>query len=492
MAEIDGSIIGNIGRQSSPLQFAGEAAGVINALNQNKLFQARQAAGQALQGAVGPNGQVDENALMRAVAADPRAALAAGETATQSLGRQVQQVTIDGQQLDQHLKQLGAERNALTALLANPNAGPKDAAQSLGELVAAGVMKPEQALSFAQTIPSDPAEFKSFLTRHMIGNMDQEKQLSLIGMGQPQLFNVGDHAVEVRLSRNPAIPSTMGPQGEAIPQGGLPMTMSPAEKAERVPFVGPNNQPQTISKGEIATPEGMPKASGVTGPGGTLNAGLRPGVAEAAQASSQQYADDLKAAGSAQTQMVPLRKVYDLLPTTNTGPGTQVTNGWRSFLHSQLPMLDKIIPGFDQRKIDTANADELKKYMVQIASASAAQFGAGTNEKLAVAASGNPNPDMSNLAARDVVRMNIALLRAQQARMAAFEETGGDPQDYAKFSAKWARQVDPRAFMLDLLSKQERQKVLSGINTDAEKRAFLAGKRAAEETGLFSEDDIPR
>jgi hypothetical protein len=87
MAEIDGSILANIGKQSSPLEFAGQAAGVINALNQNKLFQAKAAAGQQIQGAIGPDGALDENKLMRGIAGDPRAALAAGETATASMGR---------------------------------------------------------------------------------------------------------------------------------------------------------------------------------------------------------------------------------------------------------------------------------------------------------------------------------------------------------------------------------------------------------------------
>jgi hypothetical protein len=209
-------------------------------------------------------------------------------------------------------------------------------------------------------------------------------------------------------------------------------------------------------------------------------------------ASSNQYAEDLRAAGAAQTQTVALRKVYDLLGTTNTGPGTQVTNGWRSFLIAQAPFLKKLGVIGDADVLKTANTDELKKYMTQMAASQAAQYGSGTNEKLAVAASGNPNPDLSNLANRDVTRMNLALLRAQEARMAAFEETGKDPQDYAKWSAGWARQTDPRAFMLDLMSKAERQKMLAGINTEAEKKAFLAGKRAAIEVGLFSDADIPR
>lgn len=209
-------------------------------------------------------------------------------------------------------------------------------------------------------------------------------------------------------------------------------------------------------------------------------------------AAAQQLQADRQAASNAQAQMIPLRKVYDLLPTTNTGPGVQATNGWRSFLHSQLPILDKLIPGFDERTLDTAKTDELRKYMVQIAGAQAAQYGQGTNEKLAVAASGNPNIDMSNLASRDVTRMNIALLRAQEAKTAAFDQTGLPQTAYPQWATQYARTVDPRAFMLDLLSAPERASVLKTITTTADKRAFIKGKQTAEQAGIFTEGDIPR
>ncbi len=208
------------------------------------------------------------------------------------------------------------------------------------------------------------------------------------------------------------------------------------------------------------------------------------------QASGNQLANDKILASTAATQMVPLRKVYDLLRTTNIGPGTEETNQLRSFIVSQLPALASIIPGgIDARRVQSANYDELRKYMVQIAGAQAAQYGQGTNEKLAIAASGNPNIHMTGLAARDVVRMNIALLRAQQAKVLGYN---GPPEGYADYATHYAKNVDPRAFMLDLLTKQERSKVMSTITTSADRKAFLAGKEAAESSGIFRESDIPQ
>lgn len=210
-------------------------------------------------------------------------------------------------------------------------------------------------------------------------------------------------------------------------------------------------------------------------------------------AAAQELQADRQTAASSQPQSVALRKVYDLLPTTNTGPGTQATNGWRSFVLSQLPALAPLYPGgITAAQIQTASADELKKYMVQLSGAAAAQYGQGTNEKLAVAAAGNPNPDTSNLAARDVTRMNIALLRAQNAKPALFGAMGLPQTDYPAWAANYGTTVDPRAFMLDLLSPAERRTMLSTITTQADKDKFTRGVQAAEAAGDFARTDIPR
>src|SRR6185312_2829178 len=55
-------------------------------------FQANQAAGQAFQGAVGPNGSFDPNAAMSAVAGNPAAALAAPEAIQRSLAARGQNI----------------------------------------------------------------------------------------------------------------------------------------------------------------------------------------------------------------------------------------------------------------------------------------------------------------------------------------------------------------------------------------------------------------
>jgi hypothetical protein len=210
-------------------------------------------------------------------------------------------------------------------------------------------------------------------------------------------------------------------------------------------------------------------------------------------ASGQQYSQDLAAAAASQPAQVAMRKVVDLLPGTNVGPGVEATNGWRSFILSQLPILAPLIPGgLTQAQVQTASTNELKKYMVQTAGAAAAPYGAGTNEKLAFASSGNPNLTMDKLSALDVSRMNVALQRAQNAKPYLFSTTKEDPGQYSDFASNYARTVDPRAFMLDMLSVPERDKLLSTITTPEDRAKFQRGVQAAEAAGYFTRADLPR
>lgn len=203
--------------------------------------------------------------------------------------------------------------------------------------------------------------------------------------------------------------------------------------------------------------------------------------------------DDLRASAASQPAQVALRKVVDTLPTTPIGPGTQAVNNWRSFVLSQLPVLAPLIPGgVTQAQVQTAKVNELQKYMVQIAGAGAAQYGAGTNEKLAFATSGNPHISMDNLSALDVSRMNLALQRAQNAKPYLFSTTKEDAGQYSDFASNYARTVDPRAFMLDMLSVPERQKLLATITTPEDRVKFQRGVQAAEAAGYFTRADLPR
>lgn len=221
------------------------------------------------------------------------------------------------------------------------------------------------------------------------------------------------------------------------------------------------------SKAQLAA--GQIPSQGVTPQQGSLN-----------QASAAQFNTDTQQAGQLQANLVPLRTAYDLIKggKVTLGPGSDAFNRTRSFVTATL--------GLDQSKV--ASYDEVHKYLTQIANQRAAQFGPGTNEKLAVAAAGSPNVDMSNLGASTVLRMNIALARAQAAMPANYH---GAPEGYRDYASNYGRTVDPRAFMLDMLSAPERNKLLSSITSPSDKKAFLNGLQAAEAAGYYHRSELP-
>lgn len=281
---------------------------------------------------------------------------------------------------------------------------------------------------------------------------------------------------------------------------GAKAAQSAAANAPFTPVTTTNalGQPSVQSAAQFAEGRGAPQVVGT--PTGPTDAppitGPSPQTQGLYNAGAAQLATDRAANAASMPQQVALHKVLDLLPDTNTGPGTQAVNGWRSFVLSQLPVLAPLIPGgLTAAQVQTANANELKKYMIQISSAAAAQFGQGTDQKLAVAASGNPNTDMDALSARDVTRTTLALKRAELARTQLFDQQHPDPADagqYGQWAANFATKVDPRAFMLDMMTAAERQKMLAGITSPSDKRRFAQGVIDAEQAGFINRADLPK
>jgi hypothetical protein len=344
-----------------------------------------------------------------------------------------------------------------------------------------------------------------------------ERLASGVRAGETGLAYTGPTAYQQAAGTNLGGAATAGAVGQVAaaeaggtaagqaPFGSVEINMGDGSKIQAHPVVGANGQ---VTWKQI---EPTPAGGGAGAPAATAGAGGAPalanntgfGAAPSPQAqttltagANQLVADRASNAASV-NQQVALHKVLDLLPTTNTGPGTQVTNQWRSFVISQLPWAEKFIPGWDvnQAAVQTANTNELKKYMVQIAGAMAGQYGQGTNEKLAFAASGNPNTEMDALSAKDVTRTTLAVLRAQLAKTAIFQQEHPNPADaglYGAFADNYARTVDPRAFMLDMMTKAERQRLVSSITSPSDRKRFAQGVIDAEKAGFIDRNSLPQ
>lgn len=480
---------GFISNTASPMDAMGKMAATMNAINQNKLFLGKEMAGRAIQESIDPNtGAVDFQNVNRLISTNPKIAPYAQEALQQTLAAQGASTanTSAQQQL------AGAYSAALFQDIAAAKT-PEDAVTAIARGVTLGRYPQGFATSFVSGAPTNGRTFSDAMKALQdAGAIQSGSEAAMEArFGMPGAVDTGAQNVGVVTNRVTGERNLMG--GEAA---GITKTLSPESASQMIELIEPGTGVKhLVPKSALVTGTGEARS----GPGVGAQTSLAPGAAEAMTSEAQGAASILNAdradtAGSGQ-RITVLRKVDELLgaPGGTTGPGTQVVNGWRNFLLAHAPALASMTNGgIDEAKIRAATQDELKKYMVQMAGAASAQYGQGTNEKLAVAASGNPNPDMSTLANRDVTRMNIALERAKQARLAAFDAAGEPAQNYGRFTTRWNREVDPRAFMLDLLSPADRRKMMATIDTDAEKKAFLRGRDAAVSAGLYSMADIPR
>jgi hypothetical protein len=216
----------------------------------------------------------------------------------------------------------------------------------------------------------------------------------------------------------------------------------------------------------------------------TPQTGLAPGIAAPMQASGEQLANDRTRAASFQRDIFPLMQaIPDLekLGTKGTGPGTDTINNLKSFVLSNVPG----IKASDFSPLSTvADYDKAKKYLTDFVN----QTGnSGTNDKLAASFAGNPSVHISNAAAVDVAKSALALRRMQQAQLLMFEQSGLPASQYSQWVAQTTNKFDPRAFGIDMMNAQAKQKLLAQLNKNpTEKANFEATLKSAQGLGFLT------
>lgn len=441
-----------------------------NGLAQQQTINANRATSAAYQQATDPTtGQVDNNKLVGILSQNPDAAYNLPQV-IQGINTQKQQnltLSTGQQELANKYSQVGGQ----IALGVLTNGGsPTDYVQSIKNAVQDGRIDSNVALNWinhAAPTFNDPAAFQGYLKQNL-ASLPPELQASL---SKPVLGEVNTGGGTQFTARNPI-------SGQVAPTGYIANTLSPAEQVARIPTVGPNGQPGTVSQGSIAPsnllPPGSAPSTGGIGngryptqgagtapasaaipgaPAGFIPTGQTPADAAASTvtgtgSANALLADQQSAAGSG-ARIYQLQAAQQALQNAGpTGPGTAQKNQIQSFLLAQTPGdLGKYLPGIDPQKI--ASFDEANKYLTQYASAKASALGSGTDSKLATTLSGNASTHISGLAAQDVVKANIGLERMSQAQQDAWQQSGLPASQYSTWAAKFGSTLDPRVFVAD-------------------------------------------
>lgn len=242
---------------------------------------------------------------------------------------------------------------------------------------------------------------------------------------------------------------------------------------------GPNNAPTVIK---------LPASNMAQG----RVIGAAPGVVEAqtttAAGSAAAYNTASEAAGKYGQRVNPLRQAIPILEgmkETEIGP---TSDKWNDIKSTAVSLGAGTLAGIDPEKIKDYN--ELKKYFNQYSAQAASTLGPKTNEGLATAVTSNPNVHMDKLSALELSKVAMGVERMQQAGVLEFnalvQRGAADPSQFNKFMVDWSTKQDPRAFVYDLMTKEQQEKLKKTLSP-AELNKIRNGMNIADRHGLLGD-----
>jgi hypothetical protein len=463
---MSGSVLDAIAHptQVNPLAAYAQALQVSGAMNQNALFKSRQASGQAFLSSIDPTtGMPNQPKLMQNLAANPNTALTALETSSNAQG-------LDNATFDTHQKRLTGMNAAAMALSAQyPDGVPQQAVND--EIDRVGPVYGLTAQQMAQAKSSfgaDPVANTRVIIRNGIANLTAQEALHASRPG------VGNANMGGNLIGTTQAPVAAGPGAGVITQAGpgLPVTLSPSEKINPQPVMGPDNVPGTQPVGAKFDAYGnlrQPGASANAAPAGFTPTALGAGVGQQIETNQTAYNTAQTDLPLAVNRVAGLQKAYTALKQINSGPGSGTWNNIRSTIQS-LP----VINGFAKPELgeedSIANYDSARKWMQDYSNRATV---GNTAEGLRASQHANASTDISQGASFDVLRTNIGLERMGMAQTRSLQ----NPQTAIKDAADFATKYDRRAFAADMYTPDQLQKLYDGMGTPGSTKQTAAQEK---------------
>lgn len=395
---------------------------------------------------------------------------------------QSNQVALEKQKLDLAKQQINTMSGFLSDVLNDPKAGRESVMPQITQRAALGVKMglwtPAQSVEMLKTVPTDAREQYKWLTTHLGSIMSASEKLDAY-IGNLNREGVGGGSVA---SQTPGLPSAPGappkpPVVRSMQPYGLPPTQESVDTrpgpgyGSKGPIGQPGLQAPYVPPGGAPAAPAAPAAPGAPSGSGRVTTALPPGSGEAMVGAVQGYNHAVEAGGNYAVRVNPLRQsipILERMKTTDTGGITERLNDLRSAAQSlgAGPLL-----GIDPEKIKDFN--ELKKYFAQYSVQASAAMGPKTNEGMAAAVTSNPNVKMDRLSALDLSKVALGVERMRQAGILAFQDlvrTGqAHENQFNRFMLDWGTRMDPRAFVYDLMTKEQRAKVRKLPETEQKK-----------------------
>lgn len=501
---------------ANPLEMIGKAVelqrGLTELRGNQQTLAAREAIGRHYQDAYDPKtGKMSYDRLQSLIEQDPATAWMAPEYSKQIQEQQKRQYDLNSADLSQKSSRMGVFNSALIPLLGlGDRVQTNDVYRVIKGLSAAGVPADEFIADAQQTMPLlDPAQrgdpravgayghqLRDWIFSHATRAMSPEQAMRY---SSPDIHNIETGGSIEPTDENPytnpgiiapgsQINRTLSPAEQMSPQGGVHPDGSrySITTADRARQLGrgdllPTRGADVFGTGRVPLPNGqsMPAA-----PPAEMQTGLSPADQAANQAAGTGSGDDLHAMyadnlRSADRVFQLQQAMRALEGSGGVGPGTEGIQHYKSYFLAMAPETAK---RFNINPEQIASYDEAKKYMTQIAMA---QGGAmGSDSRLLSAISGNASTHISDLAARDVLKFQLAQERMKQAHASAWASAGLPEAQYDRWGADWNRTADPRAYIFDELTPDQRGKVLHSM-PPKQRSAFLDQVWDAAQSGMI-------
>lgn len=454
---VDTSMYARPPQASNPLEMLSGAVGIANALQQNRLvgqeMAARQAVGQAAQGAIGPDGAFDPDKFSASVASDPNAAFEATNAATfAQQQRQAQLLTAQ--------TRLNVFNGTIAGLLAKPGVTSKDVTSAAGDLVKGGIMDAKMVAGQLASMPTDPAQLTPWLKQHLLRGMDAQSQVEAL-IGTPHPVNTG---AETQFVRTPAMGETPEP---------LQNTMSPGEAA--TPVQGPvdaSGAPTVVTKSQFA------------GIGGPVKVALSPAETAAQTTSGTGVAQDALAFESAARGTADMRaalaNLSGDLKSLSTGPGSKNRNSIMAAINSFMGT------GFNAEKI--AEQEGFDKLATQVMARQREMLGLGsTNAQVDIMSHASPGSQLSKLGNQNMIALikgNNDALTAENSAWERYKAAGHGAETFHQFTTIFNKHVDPLVFQMQYMTDAQK-KSLVGAMSAQEKDQLAKSLAFARHNGLI-------
>jgi hypothetical protein len=484
MADSNGNILDMIAnpRVANPLAAVTQGLEAARLSNDNKLFQARQAAGQNFLDSINPDGTTNQARLLSGMKANPGTALAAQPSAQAG-----QTLSADEQQ--QRFVRLQYAASGAASLLAKYPGGPPLSAvkQFWDQAVADKHVTPEDEAGAMAAYNDDPSNNRQVILQRLNGNVAAQTAL------QNSLPSVGTASMPQGLVPVTQAP-IMAPNAGAIaqPAGGVATNLSPSEKVQTQPTMLPSgqqgNQPVGAkydaagnllpASAAAPSPSNPPRLAGAAGPPGFNPTALPLGAGETIAADVGKYKEDQFGIPQGQQRVQSLQKAQLALEASNTGRGSEG-------VHNMLATMQTLGIPTAGLADNVASYDTAHKYLMDYARTNGAA--AHSDLQLQTAEGANASTGINQQAALDVVHTNIGRERQAIARNMEAPTTG---VGYGAHSSKFSTATDPRGFAIDAYKPADLNpndpKSMVGKMTETERAKFYKSVGIAKRLGLLN------